>query len=224
MKNWWRAVLALVWKDVLLEARTKDMFIAVLVFALLVVVIFNFAISPTPQLVALVAPGILWVAFVFGGVLGLTRSFAVERERGTLRGLLLAPVGRDAIFFGKMLAIFLIMLLVEAVVFPVFVVLFNLSPAAPLMIPVAVLATLGIAAVGTLFSAMAVNTRAREVLLPVLFLPVVVPIIIAAVEASGLALREYGASDVLKWLQFLAAFDAIFLVVCPVAFNLVVEE
>ena len=224
MKNWWRAVLALVWKDVLLEARTKDMFIAVLVFSLLVVVIFNFAISPTPQLVALVAPGILWVAFVFGGVLGLTRSFAVERERGTLRGLLLAPVGRDAIFFGKMLAIFLIMLLVEAVVFPVFVVLFNLSPAAPLMIPVAVLATLGIAAVGTLFSAMAVNTRAREVLLPVLFLPVVVPIIIAAVEASGLALREYGASDVLKWLQFLAAFDAIFLVVCPVAFNLVVEE
>ena len=224
MKNWWRAVLALVWKDVLLEARTKDMFVAVLVFSLLVVVIFNFAISPTPQLVALVAPGILWVAFVFGGVLGLTRSFAVERERGTLHGLLLAPVGRDAIFFGKMLAIFLIMLLVEAVVFPVFTVMFNLSPAAPLMIPVAVLATLGIAAVGTLFSAMAVNTRAREVLLPVLFLPVVVPIMIAAVEASGLALREYGASDVLRWLQFLAVFDAIFLVVCPVAFSLVVEE
>ena len=224
MKNWWRAVLALVWKDVLLEARTKDMFVAVLVFSLLVVVIFNFAISPTPQLVALVAPGILWVAFVFGGVLGLTRSFAVERERGTLHGLLLAPVGRDAIFFGKMLAIFFIMLLVEAVVFPVFTVMFNLSPAAPLMIPVAVLATLGIAAVGTLFSAMAVNTRAREVLLPVLFLPVVVPIMIAAVEASGLALREYGASDVLRWLQFLAVFDAIFLVVCPVAFSLVVEE
>ena len=175
-------------------------------------------------MVALVAPGVLWVAFVFGGVLGLTRSFAVERERGNLRGLLLAPVGRDAIFFGKMLAIFLVMLVVEAVVFPVFAVMFNLSPAMPSMIPVAVLATLGIAAVGTVFSAMAVNTRAREVMLPVMFLPVVIPIIIAAVEASGLVLRSAGADEVATWLPFLAAFDAIFLVVSPVAFNLVVED
>ena len=224
MRAWWQAVAAVVWKDLVLEMRTKDMVTAVLFFSLLVLVIFNFALSPTPQMVAVVAPGVLWVAFVFGGVLGLTRSFAVERERGNLRALLLAPVGRDAIFFGKMLAILVLMLVVEAIVFPVFTVFFNLSAALPLMIPVALLATLGIAAIGTVFSAMAANTRAREVMLPLLFLPVAVPTLIAAVEASGLVIRDGAAGDLGKWLQFLAVFDVIFLVVCPVAFSQVVED
>ena len=224
MRAWWQAVAAVVWKDMVLEMRTKDMVTAVLFFSLLVLVIFNFALSPTPQMVAVVAPGVLWVAFVFGGVLGLTRSFAVERERGNLRALLLAPVGRDAIFFGKMLAILLLMLLVELIVFPVFTVMFNLSAALPLMIPVALLATLGIATIGTVFSAMAANTRAQEVMLPLLFLPVAVPTLIAAVEASGLVIRDGAAGDLGKWLQFLAVFDVIFLVVCPVAFSQVVED
>ena len=224
MRNWLRAVLAVVRKDVLLETRTKDMLVAVLVFSLLVIVIFNFAISPTPQMIGLVAPGILWVAFVFGGVLGMTRTFAMERERGAIRGLLLAPVGRDAIFFGKMASIFVLMLVVEAIVFPVFAVLFNLDLWTPWLIPAAVLATLGIATVGTVFSAMAVNTRAREVMLPVLFLPVAIPTIIAAVEASGLAIRGADMDEMARWLPFLGALDAIFLVVCPIAFNLVVED
>ena len=224
MRNWLRAVLAVVRKDVLLETRTKDMLVAVLVFSLLVIVIFNFAISPTPQMIGLVAPGILWVAFVFGGVLGMTRTFAMERERGAIRGLLLAPVGRDAIFFGKMASIFVLMLVVEAIVFPVFAVLFNLDLWTPWLIPAAVLATLGIATVGTVFSAMAVNTRAREVMLPVLFLPVAIPTIIAAVEASGLAIRGADMEEMARWLPFLGALDAIFLVVCPIAFNLVVED
>ena len=95
-----RATLALLWKDILLEARTKDIVVAVLVFSLLVIVIFNFAIDPTPRLVAIVAPGVLWVAIVFGGVLGMTRSFALEKDSGNLHGLMLAPVSRDSIFFG----------------------------------------------------------------------------------------------------------------------------
>ena len=216
-----RPAMALLWKDVVLEARTKDIVVAVLVFSLLVILVFNFAIEPAPHMVALVAPGILWVAFVFGGVLGLTRSFALEKENGSLHGLMLAPVSRDTIFFGKMLAILLLMLLVEVVVFPVFAVLFNLPLLAPGLVPVAVLATLGIATVGTLFSAMAVNTRAREVMLPLLFLPVALPVIIAAVEASGVVVRDGGLGDLARWLPFLAA---IFLVVCPIAFHLVVEE
>lgn len=200
------------------------MLVAVLVFSILVIVIFNFAISPTPEMIGLVAPGILWVAFVFGGVLGLTRSFGLERERGAIKGLLLAPVGRDAIFFGKTASIFVLMMVVEAIVFPVFAVLFNLSLWTPWLIPTAFLATLGVAAVGTVFSAMAVNTRAREVMLPLLFLPVAIPAIIAAVEASGLAIRGAEAEEMARWLPFLGAIDVIFLVICPVAFNLVVED
>ena len=217
-------LLAIVRKDIMLELRTKDIVVSVSVFSVLVIVIFNFAIDPTPQTVAFVAPGVLWVAFVFGGVLGLTRSFALEKDGGNLRGILLAPVSRDAIFFGKMFASFLFMMLVELMAFPVFAVLFNLSLVEPILLPTAVLATLGITTLGTVFSAMAVNTRAREVMLPLLFLPVIVPVIIAAVEATGLLLRDGDLGDLVVWLSMIAAFDAVFLVVCPFAFNVVVEE
>ena len=219
-----RAALALLWKDILLEARTKDIVVAVLVFSLLVIVIFNFAIDPTPRLVAIVAPGVLWVAIVFGGVLGMTRSFALEKDSGNLHGLMLAPVSRDSIFFGKMLSSFLFMLVVEAMVFPIFALLFNLSLASADLALVAVLATLGIATVGTVFSAMAVNTRAREVMLPVLFFPVALPVIVAAVEASSLIVQDGGLGGSGRWISLLAAFDAIFLVVGPFAFHMVIEE
>ena len=224
MRGYLGPLFAVVWKDILLEFRTKDIVVSVLVFSILVIVIFNFALDPTPRVVALVAPGVLWVAFVFGGVLGLTRSFSMEKEGGNLRGLMLAPVSRDAIFFGKMLASFLFMLLVEVLAYPIFALMFNLPLVEPLLIPIAVLATLGFAAVGTAFSAMAVNTRAREVMLPLLFLPVVMPLIIGAVEATTLVLVGDDKGDMALWLSLLAAFDAVFVVVCPVAFHLVVEE
>ena len=216
--------LAVVWKDVLLEARTKDTVVSVFVFALLVIVVFNFALNPTPQSVGLVAPGILWVAFTFGGVLGLTRTFAVERERGGMQGLLLTPVGRDEIYLGKVLSIFVLMIAVEVVTFPIFAVIYDLPLLAPGFVPVAALATLGIAAVGTLFSAMAVNTRAREVMLPLLFLPIAVPVVVAAVEASGPALAADPWGGALPWLPILAVYDAVFLVVCSLAFGYVVQD
>ena len=216
--------LAVVWKDAVLETRTKDTVVSVFVFALLVIVVFNFALNPTPQSVGLVAPGILWVAFTFGGVLGLTRTFAVERERGGMQGLLLTPVGRDEIYLGKVLSIFVLMIAVEVVTFPIFAVIYDLPLLAPGFIPVAVLATVGIAAVGTLFSAMAVNTRAREVMLPLLFLPIAVPVVVAAVEASGPALAADPWGGALPWLPILAVYDAVFLVVCSLAFGYVVQD
>ena len=216
--------LAVVWKDVVLETRTKDTVVSVFVFALLVIVVFNFALNPTPQSVGLVAPGILWVAFTFGGVLGLTRTFAVERERGGMQGLLLTPVGRDEIYLGKVLSIFLLMIAVEVVTFPIFAVIYDLPLLAPGFVPIAALATLGIAAVGTLFSAMAVNTRAREVMLPLLFLPIAVPVVVAAVEASGPALAADPWGGALPWLPILAVYDAVFLVVCSLAFGYVVQD
>lgn len=222
MKGYLFPVMTILWKDVLLEIRSKDIVVSVLVFALLVIVIFNFAVAPTPQTVTFVAPGILWVAITFGGVLGLNRSFALEKEGGNIHGLMMAPVGRDVIFFGKMLSNFLFMVVVEALIFPVFAVMYNFSLMMPGLIPIALLATLAFATVGTVFSAMAVNTRSREVLLPVLFFPVVVPAIVAAVEASASVIQ--GDAGFTRWLPFLAVFDAIFLVVAPLAFQFVIEE
>jgi heme exporter protein B len=224
VKNWFRAAIAIFWKDILLETRTKDMLLAILIFSILVIVIFNFAISPTPKMIGFVAPGILWVAFILGGMFGLTRSFGLEREGGALKGLLLAPVGRDAIFYGKMAAMFTLMMVVEVVVFPVFAVLFNLSLWIPWLIPVAALATLGIVTIGTVFSAIAMNTRAREIMFPLLFLPVAIPTIIAAVETSGVAIRGVELAEMSRWIPFMGAIDAVFLVICPVAFNLIIED
>ena len=133
---------AILVKDLLLELRTKDILISMLLFGLLVIVVFNFAIDPTPKMVATVAPGILWVSFTFGGVLGLNRSFGLEKDRGNLHGLMLAPVSRDALYFGKMLGNFVFMVIVEAIIYPAFAIMFNLPLLAPGFIPVALLATL----------------------------------------------------------------------------------
>lgn len=217
-------VTAVLWKDVVLETRTKDTLVSVFVFALLSIVVFNFALNPTPQNVGLVAPGILWVAFTFGGVLGLTRTFAVEKEGGGMQAMLLTPAGRDSIYLGKVLSIFMFMMAVEVVTFPIFAVIYNLPLLAPEFIPVAILATLGISAVGTLFSAMAVNTRAREVMLPLLFLPIAVPVIVAAVEASGPAITGEPWGDAVQWLPILGVFDVVFLVVCALGFGYVVQD
>ena len=219
-----RPVLFLVWKDIQLEIRTKDMVVSLLVFALVVVVVFNFALNVTPQVVNFLAPGILWVAFAFAGVLAMNRAFVLEKERGSLDALLLCPVSRDSLYFGKMVGTFLFMVVVEAVLLPIFAALFNFSAFSLVFVAVILLATLGFAAVGTLFSAIAVNTRSREILLPLLFFPVVVPVLIGAVEATAEAIGTSTSFGVGRWLQLIAVFDAVFLVVCPWVFGAVVEE
>ena len=226
MREFLGPVVALAWKDILLEIRTRDIVVSVLVFAFLVIVVFNFALggNVTPEQINELAPGILWVAFVFAGVLAMNRAFVLEKDRGSLEGLLLTPVSRDAIYFGKMIGVFLFMIVVEAVLLPVFAVLFNFSAFSPGLILAILLATLGFATVGTLFSAIAVHTRSREIMLPVLFLPVIVPILIGAVESSVGSIEGDSAMSVARWLGLIAVFDLIFLVVCPWLFGVVVEE
>ena len=224
MKDYMRPAFAILVKDLLLELRTRDIMVSMVLFGLLVIVVFNFAIDPTPSMVAAVAPGILWVSFTFGGVLGLNRSFGLEKDRGNLHGLMLAPVSRDALYFGKLLGNFLFMVIVEAIVYPAFAIIFNLPLWIPELIPIVLLATLAISAVGTLFSAMSVNTRSREVMLPALFFPVIVPVIIGAVEATGMLLSPEDDGSLIRWIGFLAVFDAVFLVVCPAVFGMILEE
>jgi len=222
--TFWKKVAAITWKDALTELRTKEVVFTVLVFAILVIVIFNFAFGTTSEAVALVGPGILWVTFAFSGVLSLNRAFIAEREAGCLEGLMAAPMSREAVYVGKMLGSFISMLVVEIVTLPVFAVFFNLDVFSLQLVVITLMATIGFVAVGTLFSALAVNTRAREMVLPILFLPIVVPVIISAVKASGLALTGGSWADVVQWLQIILAFDAIFLVVSFLVFGYVIEE
>ena len=220
-----RPVLAMVWKDILLELRTREIVISVLLFGFLVVVVFNFALNVSTQEITTLAPGILWVAFAFAGTLAMNRTFVREQEQGGLQGLLLTPVSRDAIFLGKVLVNFLFMLFVEALLLPVFAVLLNFSAFSGTLLLTIFLATLGFTTVGTLFSAMSVQTRSREIMLPVLFFPIIMPVLIAAVEASSRAIGVEG-TDVGggRWLPLIAVFDTVFLVICPWVFSFVVEE
>ena len=219
-----RPVLVLVWKDILLELRSRDIIVSVLVFGVLVVVVFNFALNVTPQRVTELAPGILWVAFAFAAILTMNRAFVLEKEQGSLEGLLLSPVSRDAIFLGKALTSFLFMLIIEAALLPVFAALLDFSAFSVTLILTIILATLGFAIVGTLFSVIAVQTRSREIMLPVLFFPIILPVLIGAVEASTRAIGGETVVGVGRWLPLIAVFDALFLVICPWVFSVVVEE
>ncbi len=219
-----RAAAVVFLKDLRLEARTRESLTAVLAFSLVVAFIFNFAFDPSPRVVATVGPGIVWVAYIFTGMLGMNRTFLLERERNTLDGLLLAPVPREAIYLGKLLGALALLLAVEALMLPVFLVLYDLSLLHPWFLAVTLAATIGFAAVGVLFSAIAVHTRAREVMLPLLFLPVVLPIVIGAVSGSAEAINGAGWSGVGRWLQLILAFDVIFLALSFWIFEFVLEE
>jgi len=222
--KFWNKVFAIVWKDAISEMRTREIIFSVLIFTILVVVTFNFAFGASAETMKLVAPGILWVTFTFAGILALNRSFIPEIEEGCLGGLMICPVSREVIYVGKMLGSLFFMLIIEIIALPVFALLFNLSVLSPQLITITFLATVGFVAVGTLFSALAVNTKAREMVLPILFLPVVVPIIISAVKASGQALSGEPWGELSSWLAVLGAFDAIFIVISFWIFPFIIEE
>jgi heme exporter protein B len=222
--NFWRATAAIVWKDLRAELRTKDIFSSMFVFALLAVIIFNFAFELRVPDMKMVLPGIVWVAVTFAGTLGLNRAFTIEQDKGSLAGLLLAPVDRSAIYFGKLIGNLIFMLVVEAALLPLVMVFFNVSLFTPAHLIVLLLGTYGFAAVGTLFSAIAVNTRAREVLLPVLLFPVLVPVLVAAVNMTGGLLDGKVLADLTSGLQVTGFYDVLFTIVAYLTFEFVVEE
>jgi len=193
------------------------------IFALIVILVFSFSFELRVERVNQVAPGVLWVAFTFAGMLGLGRSFILESDQGCLDGLLLCPVDRSVIYFGKMLSNLLFISITEAIILPLYFALFNL-PFKLLLLPIIVLGTVGFSAVGTLFSAMTVHVRAREVMLPILLFPIVMPALIAAVKLTGGILDGQAWSEMTHWLQLLVGFDVIFLAVSYMAFDYVVEE
>lgn len=219
-----RQVLAIVQKDLAAELRTKENLSAMVVFSLIVLVIFNFAFELQGVDITVVGAGVLWVAFTFSGILGLGRSFAAEKDKGSLEGVLLSPVDRGAVFLGKAISNFIFITVMEAVTLPLFAILNNVALPWFHLIPYIVLGTLGFAAMGTLLSAIAASTKMREVMLPLLLFPVSIPLLMAAVKLTGGALHAQDFSQVALWFNILVLYNVLFLVITFWAFEYVVEE
>jgi len=224
--DYFKKVWAIVWKDIRAEIRTKEIFSSMFIFSLLVLVIFNFSIDLLEVNPLDIAQGVLWIAFTFSGILGLNRSFLFEKENDCLQGLMLTPIDRSAIYLGKMLGNLVFMLIMEAIAVPIFVVLFNIGIYDKIisLAIVIFLGTLGFVTVGTLFSAMSVNIKAREVMLPILLFPIVIPLIIASVKSTGAILTGKPFDDIISWLKLIAVFDVVFLVVSFLSFEYIIEE
>ena len=215
----------LLWKDLLLELRRRESLLAMFFFGTLLLFIFHFALDVQPDRAAGMAPGLLWLALVFCGTLGLMQLFQAERENRCLEALLLSPIDRAAIFLSKVLFNLTLMVLLEIVVFPLFWVLFNLTlwERLPWVFLYGLLGTVGFCVLGTLFSALTLGARGREILLPLLLLPLMIPVILATIRGMEIILRAGDFQESLPWLHLLIGFDVIFLTAGILVFEWVVE-
>lgn len=230
-----RRALALVWKDLLTERRSKAAFNAMAFFAALLLFIFSFALGPDapPGMAAtggtmlqFLWPGLLWVAIFFTGILALGRSFQIELESGGLEALRLYPGDKKAIYLGKLTANLLVLAAMELILVPLSAVLYNIDlwTKLPALFGVTLLGSVGFAAVGTFYAALTANLRAREVLLPLLLFPVQVPVIVAAVRATALVVRGDPMGELTTWLTILALTDVVLLTVCTLTFEYAIED
>ncbi|HSF06377.1 MAG TPA: heme exporter protein CcmB [Methylomirabilota bacterium] len=220
-----RRAWIVLWKDLMTERRSKETFNALLFFALLLLFLFQFALGDDRERLAAALPGLLWLGFILSGLVGLGRAFLAERDHDCWEGLVLAPGDKSAIYLGKVAGNLLLMLVVETVILVLFTVFFNVDVAGHLaaLVAVVLLGTVGFAAVGTLFAAMTANVRAREVLFPVLLLPILVPVLLGAVKATEAVMLGEPLGTVARWLQLLGAADVVYLTVGILTFDAVLE-
>jgi heme exporter protein B len=213
-------------KDLRTERRTKANFNAVVFLAALMLLLFGFALGPDAEALRAAAAGVLWLTVLFSGVQAFHRSYEIELESGALETLLLYPGSRKSIFVGKLIANLVFVLLMEVVVVPVAAVLYTLplAPAIPGLALILFLGTLGFVTLGTFYGAMASRLRAREVLLPLLLFPMLIPVLVASVEATAALLSGDVMGDMGSWIKLLVAFDVIFLFASLLTFESIVEE
>lgn len=219
-------IMAIVWKDFVTEFKTRELFSAMFIFALLVILIFIFSVNLSIVKASEVGPGILWVAFLFSGTLGLNRSFVLEKENGCLMGLILAPADRTTIYFGKLISNFVFLTAMELFILPLFMVFFNidlLEHLLPLLL-VIFLGTLGFCTLGTLLSSLSSNLKTREIMLPILLYPLLVPIVIGVVRMTGQILAGEPLSGMMNWVGLTASFDIIYIGVSIMTIDHILEE
>lgn len=220
----WGGIGAIVAKDLLTEFRSRELLSAMGLFALLSILIFSFALELDRLARQEAISGVLWVTVAFASVLGLNRSMAMERDQGNLDALLVAPIDRSVIFFGKLFGNFLFALVVGLILLPVMSILYNLPLISVWLLILLVMGTLGLSTVGTLLSAMTVQTRSREALLPIVMLPVALPVILTAVKASTAVMLGQPIDDWSTWPQILLVVNVVYLIACYLLFDYVVEE
>lgn len=223
--NYFNQIGTLVRKDLISELRTKEMLSSMLIFAFLTTVVFSFAFEPDTETVKRVFPGIIWVAFIFAGILGLNRSFGTEKSNDCITGLMLCTPDREVIYLSKTISNLIFMFIMEAITLPILFILFDyrLKGSFLLLITIVVLGTWGFIAVGTFMSAMAINIRNSEVLLPIILFPLIVPVFIAAVRATGIVINGGNWADTVTWLEVIGAFDVIFTVIPWLLFDYLLE-
>lgn len=219
-----QTVFSIVRKDLRAELRSRELIGGMALFALLSILIFSFALELNRIARQEVISGVLWVTIVFSSITGLNRSLAMERDQGNLEGMLIAPVDRAAIFFGKLIGNLVFVLVVAGVLLPVMSLLYNVALLQPWLLLIVILGVLGFCTVGTLLATMTVQTRARESLLPIIMLPITLPVIIGAVRACTSILNDLPLADWVAWPQILIVIDIIYLVMCFFLFEYVIEE
>ncbi|MBN1562680.1 MAG: heme exporter protein CcmB [Anaerolineae bacterium] len=221
---YWRVVRAVVWKDLRAEVRSREMINSMILFTLMTVMVFSIALELDREARESTVTGVLWVTIVFAGILGLGRSLAAEKDRGSLDALLLAPIDRSALFFGKMIGNLLFVLVIALILMLLLTILFNISLMKPLLLAVVVLGCVGFTTVGTLLSSMSVYARAREAMLPIILMPAVLPVLIFAVRSSAAILEAKPRADWFPDVQLLAVADVLFIAAAYALFDFVVEE
>ena len=226
MNRYFSQVMTIIWKDFITEIKTRELFSSMFIFALLVVIIFIFSIKLSLMQASEVGPGVLWVAFLLAGTIGLNRSFMLEKENGCLQGLLLAPMDRTALYFGKLVSNFVFLLIMEVVTLPLFMVFFNID-LLPHLLPllyVIFVGTLGFCAVGTLLSSLSANLKTRDIMLPILLYPLIIPIIIGSVKMTGQVLAGEPLSSMMNWVSLTLCFDIIYIAISIMVIDFVLEE
>jgi heme exporter protein B len=219
-----RAALSIIRKDFQAELRSRELIGSMGLFALLSVMVFSFALELDRIARTESISGVLWVTMVFSSILGLNRSMAMERDQGNLDALLIAPIHRAAIFCGKLVGNFVFTLVIGLALLPLMTILYNVNLVGGWLIFVLVLGTLGFTTLGTLLAAMTVQTRAREALLPIVMMPVVLPLLLAAVRASTGILNGAAQETWIAWVSIVFSLDVVYLVLCFLLFEYVVEE
>ncbi len=226
MNQYLNQIKAIVWKDLVTELKTRELFSSMFIFAVLVIIIFIFSVDLSIVKANEVGPGILWVAFLFAGTMGLNRSFMLEKENGCLEGLILTPADRTAIYFGKLISNLIFLLVMEIFILPLFMIFFNvdlISFLRPLLL-VIFMGTLGFCAIGTLLSSLSSNLKTREIMLPILLYPLIVPVVIAVVRMTGQILDGQSLGTMMNWVGLTLAFDIIFIGVSILTIDHILEE
>lgn len=213
-------------KDVLMELKSKEVVSSMLIFSLLVTIVFSFIFEPGAEYKIDLVSGILWMAITFSGILGLNKSMMNEVIGGNLSALLLAPVDRSAVFFGKVFSNFLLLIIMEVITIPIFMIFYNVNIFANSFMPaiILIIGTYGFSVLGTFFALISVKSKAREIMLPLLLLPVMIPIILAGIQALNIYILGDDPVNAIKWINLIIVFDIIFTAVIFAIFDFIVEE